>query len=90
MSIIKNGALLDIKNLSGTHNPRRILFLGDSFTWPVVSYLSQDVDEIFFMHPRYFEGDTRLFIEDYKPDSIVWVYGEAQIKVFNDFFIVNP
>lgn len=90
MSIIKNGALLDINNLSGTHNPRRVLFLGDSFTWPVVSYLSQDVDEIFFMHPRYFEGDTRLFIEDYKPDTIVWVYGEAQIKVFNDFFIVNP
>ena len=90
MSIIKNGALLDIKNLSGTNNPRRVLLLGDSFTWPVVSYLSQDVDEIFFMHPRYFEGDTRLFIEDYKPDTVIWVFGEEQIKVYNDFFIVNP
>ena len=91
MSIIKNGALLDIVNLSGSNNPgRRVLLLGDSFTWPVVSYLSQDVDEIFFMHPRYFEGDTRLFIEDFKPDTVIWVYGEAQIQVYNDFWIVNP
>ena len=88
----RNGDLTDIHNFSGTDNPgKRILVLGDSFCWPLVAYLSQDVDEITLLHPRYFQGDVRTYIESIQPDIVLWMYVEAQVSVFNSetFGIVN-
>ncbi|MCR5137821.1 MAG: hypothetical protein K6C12_12180 [Oscillospiraceae bacterium] len=90
--IFRNGVLSDIHNLSGTnHKGNRILVLGDSYSWPVVAYLSQDLDEIALLHPRYFNGDVRTYISHFQPDLVVWMYVEAQVSVFNSetFGLVN-
>ena len=81
---LQNGSWLRIRNLSDTNNPgKRILFLGDSFTWPISAYLSQDVEELAALHPRHFNGYVRSFIEDYQPDLVIWTFVEEQVGIYN-------
>lgn len=87
MWTIENGAFVKIKNLEETNNQgKRILVLGDSFSWPVSSYLSEDVEELVAMHPGYFYGDVKTYMALYKPDIVIWMYLEGQCGADNDFY----
>lgn len=89
---LRNGTFLDIRNKTTSHNTgKKILLLGDSFSWPISAYLSQDVGEIVAMHPRYFNGDVRTYMEYYQPDLVLWIYVEAQVGSFNqqNFSVLN-
>lgn len=81
-SRVCNGGYFRIKNISGTNNDgKRILFLGDSYTWFMMDYLSQDVEEISYLNPGLFMGgNVGVYIEDYEPDIIVWAYQEGQLS----------
>ncbi len=92
MWTIRNEAYVDIKNKLETGNPgKRVLVLGDSFAWPVASYLSVDVEELAYVNPRFFDGNVRKYIDIYKPDTVIWVYQEQQCGAENDlsFACVN-
>ena len=90
---LRNGTYLDITNLDPSVSlaGKKVLILGDSFSWPISAYLSQDVGEVFALHPRYFNGDVRTCIDLYQPDLIIWMYVEEQIGAFNrqNFSVVN-
>ena len=90
---LRNGTFLDIVNLDSFVRlaGKKVLILGDSFSWPISAYLSQDISELVAMHPRYFDGDVRTFVDYYKPDLIIWIYVESQVGNFNrqNFSVVN-
>ena len=82
---LNNGNYIDIVNTSGTNNEdKKILILGDSFSWPISAYLSQDVGEIVAFHPRYCSADVKAVINEYQPDIVLWMYSEVQMGADND------
>lgn len=83
MWTISNGVFVKINNLSGTNNQKKILVLGDSFSWPITSYISQDVDTIAAIYPSNFNGSIRKYIEEYKPDTVLMMFFEGQVG-YND------
>lgn len=84
MWTIRNDAYVNIKNLSITNNEdKRIMVLGDSYSWPISSYISQDVKEVLALHPRYHRGKIKAIIDVYKPDLVIWIYQEGQIGANN-------
>lgn len=88
-----NGSYLEATNENESVQPagKKVLLLGDSFCWPISAYLSQDTEALTSLHPRYFEGDVRTYIDFYQPDLIIWAYVEAQVGSFNQqtFSVVN-
>ena len=44
-----------------------------------VDHVSLDIEEVAAMHPRYFYGDVRTYIEQYQPDLVLWIYSEVQV-----------
>ena len=90
---LRNGDYLDIVNWDSSVRlaGKKVLVMGDSFSWPISAYLSQDIGELVAIHPRYFDGDVRTFIEFYQPDLIIWIYVESQVGNFNrlNFSVVN-
>jgi hypothetical protein len=88
MCIINNGSKIDIINKGITNNPnKKILLLGDSFTWPISMYLSQDLGELCAINPFYYYGDVNEVIVEYNPDLIMWIYQDGVIgEEDNGFF----
>ena len=88
-----NGSYLEThnRNTSVQQAGYKVLLLGDSFCWPVSAYLSQSTEYLTSIHPRYFDGDIRTYINCYQPDLIIWAYVEAQVGSFNQqtFTVVN-
>lgn len=80
---INNGALVNISNNSEDALKCRVLVLGDSFSWPMSAYLSESVSEIACIHPRYFVGNVRSYIEQYKPNLVIMMYQENQVGLDN-------
>jgi len=76
---IDNGTLLTSRNGAASETQMRVLVLGDSFSWPIVVYLAQEVKELGYLHPSYFWGDTRKYIEYFQPDLVLWIYNDSQI-----------
>ena len=82
---LNNGDYVDIVNKSGTNNDdKKILILGDSFSWPISAYLSQDVGEIVAFHPRYCSANVKAVIDEYQPDIVLWLYAEIQMGADNE------
>ena len=83
MWTINNSGWYSISNHGITNNQgKRILVLGDSYSWPITSYLAQDVEYISAFHPQYFVGDIKTYIEHYQPDLVLWIYEEDKPGAF--------
>lgn len=84
MWTISNGVLAEMKNLSHKNNEgKKLLILGDSFSWPIVSYISQDIGETAYLHPRYFYGYAKSYIDSFQPDIVLMIYTETQVDLEN-------
>lgn len=82
---LHNGNCVEIVNTSGTYNDgKKILILGDSFSWPISAYLSQGVEKVVSFHPRYYNVDVKTFIDEYQPDIVLWLYSEIQMGADNE------
>ena len=70
-----------MKNLAPRDNrEKKILVLGDSFSWYVISYLATDVAEIDFMYPWFFNGSISSFVEQERPDAVVLLLNSVNIR----------
>lgn len=78
-----NSTPIEIQNLNEDVEKKKILVLGDSFSWPVVAYLSMEFSDVYAFNPQYYGGDVKRFIDDYRPDVVIWFYFDGQINEQN-------
>lgn len=77
----RNDALVHIRNLNAPDNAdQTILLLQDSFSWYSTSFLACDIGAVDIIHPGAFSGSIRAYIQKTKPDAVVLMYCERNIK----------
>ena len=57
---------------------KKVLIIGDSFNWPVASYLSLGCEYVTVIHNASFTGSLISYIETNKPDIVIMVYNDAE------------
>lgn len=67
----RNDAVGIFKNLQPVHNKKKMLFLQDSFSFYLTTYLACDVAEIHVINPLLFTGSIRAYVEAIKPDMVI-------------------
>ena len=67
-------------HLTKDNEGKRILMLQDSFSWWLSTYLALDVPEIDYLYLNKFTGSLKAYIEETKPDLVVLIMGEGNIK----------
>lgn len=63
---------------SKTNKGKKILVIGDSFNWPVSSYLSIGVEDIVVIHNASFTGSIMSYIRQMEPDVVLMIYSDVQ------------
>lgn len=77
----RNDALVHIRNLNSQGNAdKKILFLQDSFSWYSTSFLACDIGAVDVIHLPEFTGSVRSYIEKTRPDAVVLMYCERNVK----------
>lgn len=74
---INNSLIYDVVNRDCTER-KSLLVIGDSYDWPVVSYLSLGVHRVTFLHNDSFSGSILSFIGQMHPDAVLVVYNDAE------------
>lgn len=74
---ITNTSIYEIRN-NNAENDIKILVIGDSFNWPVSTYLSLAVKDVIVIHNAGFTGSIVSYIEQKKPDMVFMVYNDAE------------
>ena len=58
---------------------KSVLIIGDSFSWPVCSYLSLSCSKVTFLHNASFNGSIISYIDQHHPDIVLIVYNDAEL-----------
>lgn len=74
-----NSCILRIHNSGDGLGEKKLLILGDSFSWPVVAYLSQSYGDVVAINPRYYGGNVKQFVLKECPDDVLMIYFEGQL-----------
>lgn len=81
---MNNSLIYEIHNKnSETNKGKKILVIGDSFNWPVSSYLSIGIEDIVVIHNASFSGSLMTYIRQMQPDAVLIVYNDAE---FNEIY----
>lgn len=59
---------------------KKLLILSDSFGWFLNTYLACDIGETHMINLMTFDGSIRTYIEQMKPDAVMVLYCEKNIK----------
>lgn len=63
----------------------KVLLIGDSFNWPVGSYLSLACSDVTIIHNASFTGSLVSYIKNMKPDIVIMVYNDEEFReVYNE------
>lgn len=76
---ISNSLINSIHNDGASCN-MKVLLIGDSFNWPVASYLSLACSDVTIIHNASFTGSLISYIESTKPDIVIIVYNDAEFE----------
>lgn len=57
---------------------KKVLIIGDSFNWPVGSYLSLTCKDVTIIHNASFTGSLINYIKTTRPDIVIMVYNDAE------------
>lgn len=77
----RNDALVHIRNLNAPDNAdKKLLLLQDSFSWYSTSVLACDIGAVDTIYLPEFTGSVRSYIEQTKPDAVILMYCERNIK----------
>lgn len=74
---INNSLIYEAEN-SEASAKKKLLIIGDSFNWPVASYLSLGIEDVIVLHNASFTGSIMSFIQKYDPDMVIIVYNDAE------------
>lgn len=76
---MNNSLIYEIHNEeSETNKGKKLLVIGDSFNWPVSSYLSVGIEDIVVIHNATFTGSLMTYIRQMEPDIILMIYNDAE------------
>lgn len=85
---LEGGAYHDVFTISNSlintiHNEnascdKKVLIIGDSFNWPVGSYLSLACKDVTIIHNASFTGSLISYIKATEPDIVIMVYNDAE------------
>ncbi|MCR4739210.1 MAG: hypothetical protein K5886_02990 [Lachnospiraceae bacterium] len=73
-----NNSLINTVYDNGDVCQKKILVIGDSFSWPVVTYLSLGIKEITLIHNASFTGSLVSYIRSERPDAVIILYNDAE------------
>lgn len=77
----RNDALGMVQNhITKDNEGKRILMIQDSFGWYLSTYLALDIPKIDYINLNAFTGSLKKYIEDTKPDAVVLLLCERNIR----------
>ena len=77
----RNDALGTIRNTADNSNKgKKILFIEDSFSWYSTTFIACDIESVDIINPCSFTGSIRSYINESKPDMVVMMMCERNIK----------
>lgn len=77
----RNDALVRIRNLNAPdHADKKLLLLQDSFSWYSTSFLACGIGAVDTIYLPAFTGSVRSYIEKTRPDAVILMYCEWNIK----------
>ena len=84
---LSNSLIYDIYN-SDALCDKTVLIIGDSFNWPVSSYLSLGLKEVCVVNNSSFTGSIMSYIKQKEPDAVIVVYHDAEFysEIVTDAF----
>lgn len=87
---ISNSLIFEINNYDAADD-KEILIIGDSFNWPVSSYLSLGIKKVTVIHNASFTGSLISYVKQMNPDLIVMIYNDAELyEIYtNDAFYLE-
>lgn len=74
---ISNSLINTLHNEDAACN-KKVLIIGDSFNWPVGSYLSLACEDVTIIHNASFTGSLISYVKTMKPDIVIMVYNDAE------------
>lgn len=74
---MENTLMYEITN-SNAEEEKHVLVIGDSFNWPVSSYLSIGLRNLTVLHNASFSGSILNYIKQEQPDIVIMVYSDAE------------
>lgn len=74
---ISNSLINTLHNENASCN-KKVLIIGDSFNWPVGSYLSLVCKDVTIIHNASFTGSLISYITTMEPDIVIMVYNDAE------------
>ena len=78
---VNNLGVFEILNLEPPANlGKRILIIGDSFSWPVVTYLSTGTERTAFLYNPEYTGSILGYINVFQPDAVIMVYHVSEFQ----------
>ncbi len=76
---IVNSLIHEIHNNGVTTNKdKHILVIGDSFDWPLVSYLAMGTGKVTLLHNSSFTGSILSYIRETDPDMVIMAYNDIE------------
>ena len=76
---ISNSLINSIHNDDASCNTK-VLLIGDSFSWPVGSYLSLACSDVTIIHNASFTGSLISYIKSMEPDIVIMVYNDEEFR----------
>ncbi len=81
---VSNSLIYHFHN-NNVENKTKVLIIGDSFNWPVGSYLSLSCSDVDILHNASFTGSIVNYVASTKPDIVIIVYNDAEFyEMFSD------
>lgn len=74
-----NSGFASIKNRTSSTN-KKVLFIKDSFSLPMVSFFANTVQQVDLLDPRFYQGDIQTFLEENQYDFVVFGYSESVLQ----------
>ncbi len=82
IAIIDNTNVYEIIN-NNAECDKKVLLIGDSFTWPIAYYLSQQVEDVEFISRATFNASIMSYIYKNNPDAVLVCYIDQKAIIYD-------
>lgn len=80
-----NNSLINTLHNEDASCDKKVLIIGDSFNWPVGSYLSLACKDVNIIHNASFTGSLISYVKTINPDIVIMVYNDAEFyEIFTE------
>ncbi len=76
---IANNQVFEAVNNAENVQDKKLVVIGDSFSWPMILQLNQVFKHVVFIHNETFTGSIESYIEQNEPDAVVMLYVDTHM-----------